>query len=241
VRETRLFRLIALVCVALLIVSCGGESSSAVDDAEALPVTDVLNNASQRMADTESMRFDLRIDGETFIDPASTIQLVSAIGTMARPDRVDVEFQARVLGAATVTIKMITVGDSSWTTNLLTGNWEDAPAEFGYNPSILYDNQNGLGPVMGKITDPALVDTPAVNGRDAYHIKGTATEEVMDPLTANTMEGDRIGIELWIDAETWNLLRVELREPESADHTEPATWTMNLTDHDQQVSIEPPI
>jgi lipoprotein LprG len=160
---------------------------------------------------------------------------------MARPDRVDVEFQVHLFGAGTVTIKMVTIGDRSWTTNLLTGNWEDAPEEFGYNPSILYDNQNGLGPVMGKITEPTLVGTESVNGRDAYRIKGTATEDVMDPLTANTMEGDQIGIELWIDGETWNLLRVVLREPERGDDTDPATWTMNLTDHDQQVSIEPPI
>jgi lipoprotein LprG len=241
VRESRLFRFVALTCVVLLIVSCGGDSGSAVDDTGDIAVADVLDHASQRMAETESMRFDLRVDGVTYIDPNHTIQLASAKGTMARPGRVDVEFKVRLFGAGTVTIKMITVGDASWTTNLLTGNWETAPEEFGYNPSILYDNQDGLGPVMGKIDNPVLVGTESVNNRDAYHVKGTATEQVMDPLTANTMEGDQIGIELWIDGESWNLLRVVLREPESSPNQEPATWTMNLTDHDQQVSIEPPI
>jgi outer membrane lipoprotein-sorting protein len=233
----RIPALIALL-LALVLAACGGESAD-VDENLAAP--DVLANASERMANTQSMRFDLRVEGETFIDPAKTIQLVSARGSMARPDRVDVEFQARLFGAGTVTIKMITVGNASWTTNLLTGKWETAPEEFGYNPAVLYDNQNGLGPVMGKLWNVEVVGIETVDDRTTYHISGDASQAVMDPLTANTMEGDRIGVELWIDGETWDLLRIVLKEPESAEHADPATWTMHLTDHDKQVSIEPPV
>jgi outer membrane lipoprotein-sorting protein len=239
VRTSLVIRLAVLCCAALLLVSCGNETSSD-EQATAVPVEDVLGNASTRLADTESMHFDMRVKGETYIDAEKSIQLVSAIGTMARPDGVDVEFQVRLFGTGTVTIKMITLGDQSWTTNLLTGKWETAPEEFGYNPAMLYDNQNGLGPVMGKIDDPQLAGTEAVNGRDAYHVIGSASSEVMDPLTANTMSGDRIGIELWIDTKTWDLLRVVLTERETPEKSNPATWTMNLTDHDKQVSIEPP-
>jgi len=229
--------LIALL-LALALAACGSESA---DIDERLSAQDVLTNASERMANTQSMRFDLRVEGKTFIDPAKTIQLVSARGVMARPDRVDVEFQARLFGTGTVAIKMITLGDASWTTNLLTGKWETAPEEFGYNPAVLYDNQNGLGPVMGKLEDVEVVGIERVDDRTAYRISGNATEAVMDPLTANTMEGEQIGVELWIDGETWNLLRIVLREPESPDNPDPATWTMHLTDHDKQVSIEPPV
>jgi lipoprotein LprG len=239
VRSSPGVRLIALLCVAMLLVSCGSDSGTVID--ENVPVEDVLQHASQRMADTESMRFDMRVEGETYIDAERTIQLISAIGTMARPDRVEVEFQVRLFGAGTVTIKMITVGEHAWTTNLLTGKWEDAPEEFGYNPAVLYDNQNGLGPVMGKIDNPTLVATETVNDRDAYHVTSSASKQVMDPLTAQTMSGEQIGIELWIDGETWDLLRVVLKEPASPDNDAPATWTMNLTNHDQQVSIEPPV
>ena len=238
-RTSLILRLAALCCAALLLVSCGNETSSD-EPAGAIPVEDVLANASTRLADTESMHFDMRVDGNTYIDPEKSIQLVSAIGIMARPDKVEVEFQVRLFGTGTVTIKMITLGEHSWTTNLLTGKWETAPEEFGYNPAILYDNQNGLGPVMGKIDDPQLAGTETANGREAYHVTGSAASEVMDPLTAQTMSGDRIGIELWIDTKTWDLLRVVLKEPETPENSDPATWTMNLTDHDKQVSIEPP-
>jgi outer membrane lipoprotein-sorting protein len=233
----RISALIALL-LALALAACG---SNTADIDKTLDAPEVLANASDRMANTQSMRFDLRVEGKTFIDPAQTIQLVSARGVMARPDRVDVEFQARLFGAGTVTIKMVTVGNASWTTNLLTGKWETAPEEFGYNPAVLYDNQNGLGPVMGKLQDVKVVGIETVDDRTTYHIAGNGTEAVMDPLTANTMEGDQIGVELWIDGETWDLLRVVLKEPESASNPDPATWTMHLTDHDKQVSVEPPV
>lgn len=237
-RIVRLRGIGALVAV-LLLVACGGGNSGTID--ENVPVSEVLDHASDRLADTQSMRFDLRIDGTTYIDSARTIQLMSARGVMARPDGVDVEFQVRLFGTGTVTIRMITVGDESWTTNLLTGDWETAPEEFGYNPSVLYDHQEGLGPVMSKLDDAAIAGTETVDGREAYHVRATATEALMDPLTAGTMQGERIGVELWIDGETWDLLRIVLKEPTDAGIDDPATWTMHLTDHDAQVTIEPPV
>src|SRR5690606_20277929 len=102
------------------------------------------------------------------------------------------------LGTQTVSIRMITIGDESWTTDIVTGRWVTAPSEFGYNPSILYDNQDGLGPVMGKIENAEVVGTEEINGRVAYHIRGTSPGEIIEPMTAGTMDGDQIGVELWV-------------------------------------------
>ncbi|MDQ3654280.1 MAG: LppX_LprAFG lipoprotein, partial [Chloroflexota bacterium] len=173
-------------------------------------------------------------------EESGTIQLESAEGDLARPDKVAVEFRVSLLGATTVSIRMITVGERSWTTDLITGNWGDAPPEFGYNPSILYDNQNGLGPVMGKIDDPRIEGTEEIDDRDAHRVVGTATSEVIGPVTAYTMTGETVGIELWIDVETSDLLRLKLVEPESDEKDDPATWELNLSGFNQKVIIEPP-
>ncbi len=151
-----------------------------------------------------------------------------------------VEFQVRLLGATTVSIRMITVGSESWTTDLITGNWGDAPPEFGYDPSILYDNQDGLGPVMGKLEGAAIARTEEIDGRNAYHVTGTASAAVIGPLTAGTMTGDNVAVELWIDVETADLLRVRVIEPESDAKENPATWDMYLSQFDEAVTIEPP-
>ena len=203
-------------------------------------VTDVLSSASQRLADIESLHFTLAIDGDTYIDESGAIQLQGAKGDLARPDKVAVEFQVRLLGATTVSIRMITIGTDSWTTDLITGNWGDAPPEFGYNPSILYDDQDGLGPVMGKLESADLASIEDIEDREAYHVTGTATSEIIAPLTAGTMTGDEVAVELWIDVETSDLLRVKVIEPESEAKENPATWEMNLSAFNEMVTIEPP-
>jgi hypothetical protein len=135
---------------------------------------------------------------------------------------------------------MITIGEESWTTDLITGKWVTAPSEFGYDPAVLYDNQNGLGPVMGKIDNPELIGIEETDGKQAYHVHGTASNAVMYPITSGTMQGDGIGLDLWIDGKTWDLIRVVVAEPESADVDDPATWTMKLSDHNKQIDIEAP-
>lgn len=204
-------------------------------------VKDVLSKASQRLADIESLHFTLEIEGETFIDDTEAIQLLSAEGDLSRPDKVAVEFKVSLFGAGNVSIKMITIGERSWTTDLITGNWGDAPPEFGYNPTILYDNQDGLGPVMGKLENAEIAGTEKLDDRETIRITGSATSAVIDPLTAGTMTGDDVALEIWIDSETYDLHKVRVTEPESDDKENPATWELNLSEFNQKVTIEPPV
>lgn len=229
------FRILASLLVSLAILT-GGINATAAEDA-----TTVLADASERLADVQSLHFMLDIEGETYIDDGNTIRLLSAEGDLARPDKVVVEFRINVLNTADVSIRMVTIGEQSWTTDLITGNWGDAPPEFGYDPSVLYDNQDGLGPVMGKLDNPELTGTEEVDGREAHVITGTVEADVIEPLTAGTMAGDDVAITLWIDIETSDLLRVVVVEPENPDKDESATWTMTLSNFDEEVTIEPPI
>lgn len=203
-------------------------------------VEDLLRNASTRLAEVESLHFTLDVEGETFIDESGAIRLESAEGDLCRPDKVAVEFQVSLFGAGTVSIRMITIGEESWTTDLITGNWGEAPPEFGYDPSKLYDNQDGLGPVMGKLDDPEIAGNEKVDDRECHHIMGTVRNEVISVLTAGTMSGEDVGIELWIDIDTSDLRRVKVIEPETDNKDNPATWELNLSDHDEEVTIEPP-
>lgn len=239
VPTTRFLRtLSALLAILVILAGCGSDDSAGLD--EDTPVNEILSNASKRLADTETIGFRMNIEGTTYIDSSHTLRLLNARGTMARPDRVEVEFQIEVAGAPRVSIRMITIGEEAWTTDIVTGRWVEAQEEFGYNPSILYDNQDGLGPVMGKISDPVLVGIEEVEGVDTYHIRGTATRDVIDPITSGTMNGDKITVEVWIDGKTWNLMKVTVAEPTDAGLEDPATWTLTLNDHDKQVSIERP-
>src|SRR5688572_20819092 len=110
----------------------------------------MLELASRRLAETPSVHFVLDVEGETFIDTARAIRLLGAEGDLRRPDRVRTTFQAEIMGRA-VTLQLITIGEESWTTNVLTGEWGPAPLEFAYQPDVLFSTEDGIGPIMSRV------------------------------------------------------------------------------------------
>lgn len=225
-----------LAVVAL--AGCGSTAQPTPTVVAATPA-EILTAASERLADTASVHFALSVAGDTFIDSSQTIRLLGAEGDLVRPDRVRTTFQAEVLGKA-VSIQLITVGDASWVTNILTGNWEPAPQEFAYRPDILFSTQDGIGPVMGRVKDVTRLDDEAVDGRAAYHLQAQVDQSIVGPLTYYTITGDPVTVDLWIEQSTDNLLRARLSEPDTVDRDDPAVWTLDLSHHGQPVDIKPP-
>lgn len=242
----RLYRLISLFFLfasMLLLTACGGSDASTepTSTATSTPsVTDILSKASERMAATQSLRFHLGVDGQTYIDNAKTIQLLEASGELQRPDRVHARFKVKIVPGVTITTEIITIDDQTWSTDIVTGKWGQAPTEFTYDPTVLFDNQGGVGPVMNKVENPQGAGVEEVQGKNSYHITGTVTEEIVGPVTSNTMHGSPVAVDLWIDQSTFDLLRAKLAEPQTPDNANPATWTLDLFDQDKKITVEPP-
>ncbi|MGI8486803.1 MAG: LppX_LprAFG lipoprotein [Thermomicrobiales bacterium] len=203
-------------------------------------VSDVVAKASATIAKSSSIHFTLGVDGDSWVDPGKTIKLLSAEGDLLRPDKVNVQFKVQILGTANATIKMVTIGEHSWTTDILTGKWGPAPTEFGYNPAVLFDMNDGLGPVISKLTDVKFAGTEKVNGRPAYKITGTSSQKEIALLSAETMTGSSFKVEIWIDKENSQLLKITLAEPSDNGKQHPATWTMMISNYDADVTIEAP-
>lgn len=236
--------LTVILLILLAISACGGqpppEPTATIAPSPTATATDLLERASVRLTDTTAVHYRLTITGDTFLDTTDTIRLLDAQGDLSRPDRVYSSFRAEVLGR-TITLQLITVGADSWTTDILSGNWVKAPDEFAYNPSVLFDNQNGIGPVMDRVTDARRLEDSEVDGRPVYRIEAEVDEATIGPLTSYLLDGPTVTVNLWIDSETDDLLRAELSQPPTADSAEPITWTLDLSKHGEEVSIEPPI
>lgn len=230
--------------IVLLVTACGGQPPApptpTVVPTPTPTVDDLLERASRRVADTQAVHYELSITGDTFLDTTETIRLLDAQGDLQRPDRVYSSFRAEILGR-TITLQLITVGPDSWTTDILSGEWVKAPAEFAYNPSVLFDNQNGIGPVMDRVANAQRLEDAELDGRPVYRIEATVDQETIGPLTSHLLTGPEVTVNLWIDHETDDLLRAELSEPPADDNTEPTTWTLDLSKHGEEVSIEPPV
>lgn len=232
-------RRLILASMLLLLAACGVNSPEPTPDDTATPI-EILARASSRLAEIPSVHFTLDVEGATFVDSAGAIRLVGAEGDLVRPDKVSVQFQAEVVGR-TITIQLITIGDASWTTNILTGDWEPAPLEFAYRPDILFSTEQGIGPVMGAVTNARRLDDKDLAGRAVYHIQGSVEQNVVGPLTYYSMRGSPVTVDLWIDRETNDLLRAQLAEPPGDDVPHPATWTLDLSHHGEEFTIVPPV
>ena len=240
IRRSRNLPLLSFMCGLFLVLSGCGTSSPAPTPNDAATAAEILQRASSRLAEIPSAHFTLSVEGETYVDTAGAIRLVGAEGDLVRPDKVSVQFQAEIVGR-TITIQLITIGESSWTTNILTGDWEPAPLEFTYRPDILFSTQEGIGPVMGAVTDAHRLEDTDVAGRAVYHIQGTVEQELVGPLTYYSMRGSPVSVNLWIDRQTSDLLRAQLAEPPSDERPSPAIWTLDLSHHGDEFVINPPV
>jgi len=214
------------------------EGQDTATPAAALTATDLLARASRRLAETESIRFELDVEGITFLDTNGQIRLLEAKGELLRPDRVSTSFKAEALGQV-ISINLIAVGDRAWTTDLLSGNWGEAPQEFAYRPSILFDQKVGIGPVMDQVSDAVRLPDEELEGEEMHRVRAVVDAAVIDPMTYSTITGSPITVDLWIDPETDDLVRARLAEP--ANDIDPAVWTLDFSAHGEEVSIEPPI
>jgi len=224
----------------LALIACGpAENEAATPEPTPTPAA-LLEMASKRLAEIPTVHFALDVEGETFIDTGRNIRLLGAEGDLQRPDRLRTAFQAEVMDRA-ISLQLVTIGDQSWTTNILTGEWENAPMEFAYQPDVLFSTQDGIGPVMGRVENVERLEDEEIEDRSTYHLRATVDESVVGPLTYYTITGLPVTVDLWIDQETHDLLRARLSEPPGPERPNPAVWTLNLSHHGDDISIEPPV
>ena len=236
----RFLMLVGAVCT-VAAVGCGPGQE---DAPSATPVPTptakaLLELASRRLAETPTVHFVLDVEGQTFIDTARTIRVLGAEGDLRRPDRVRTTFQAEIMDRA-ITLQLITIGEKSWTTNILTGEWGRAPLEFAYQPDVLFSTQDGIGPVMGRVQDVERLADEDIAGRPTAHLRATVDEETVGPFTYYTISGSPVTVDLWIDLATYDLLRAQLSEPPGEERPNPAVWTLDLSHHGEDIAIEPP-
>jgi len=240
--SSRAIRVVALavLVVASLVVGAWHGAVGAETPTPSPGVSEILSRAEQQFAATKSVHFNLRVNGQSFLDTKHTLQLLGAQGDIVRPDKASLTVHAKVENAATVSIKLIAVGGNTWWTNLVSGKWEPAPTGLEFDPTSLFDSKVGIGAVMAKLQQPKLLGSDKVDGHATYHVQAQVPASVLAPLTINAMTVSPVTVDLWIDEETFDLRRIQLAEPERASMAHPATWELDLSRQNKPVTIEAP-
>jgi hypothetical protein len=217
----------------------GDDDDDATPTAGAVPIEgqspeQIIERAVGRWNATESAHFRLEIDGATYLDDDEQIELSEAEGDLARPQSVEATAQVAI-SLVTLDVSLIFIGDDAYMTDFLTGNWGPAPDDFSYNPALLLSETEGLGPVLEELQDPRVIGLEQVDGVDAVHMAGTVTEDMIDDLTAGAITGDVIGVDIWFNADTLDVVQLNLAEPDDG-----TTWIIRLSEHNEPVTIEAP-
>ena len=240
-----MYKLLGVLLIGLLAAPLVTACISGDDDPEATPTATtapieaedpatIIARAVTRWDQTDTAHFVLTIDGATYLDDEELIELAGAEGDMSRPQSVEA-LASVAISLVTLDVSLIFVGDDAYMTDFLTGNWGPAPDDFSYNPALLLSASDGLGPVLQALNEPQVIGRETVDGVDSVHLRGSVEQDLIDDMTAGALTGDAIGVDIWFDAETLDVVKIDLAEPNDG-----TTWIISLSNHNVPVTIEAP-
>jgi hypothetical protein len=229
--------LIAVCALLIGLSGCGGNGGGGTTST--VDTKTILESTSKRLNEVKSVHFEMAIEGAAYIDTERTTQLRSANGDIVPPDQMQTKLKAAVV-SVNLDLSLVAIGNDRFMTDPLTGRWGPAQPGFDYSPTVLFDKQQGLSTVIGKLTDVEQLAVEQVNDVEAYHLRGKADRASIEPLTSGAIDGEPITVEFWVAKDSFNLLKLVLTEPKTPDKAQPAVWTLTFSKFDEPVTITRP-
>lgn len=238
-KKSSLLPLIALFLILLGSASCRPTAEPA------LSAEEIVQNAAQRMNQLNSFHFTINHEGPpAYLDPDNNFSLVLMDGDYAAPDRAQAVVMVKLTGFVTK-VDVISVADVQWQTNPLTGQWEELPPNWGFNPAVLFDAEIGLPTILSAdVSDLALTGKEKLeDGPDAelYALTGVVAGDRLFQMSGGLIGPAAVNAQLWVMPNTFELVRVILTEPATGDDESPNVWQVNFANYDQEIEIEPPL
>jgi lipoprotein LprG len=209
-----------------------------------LPPEEIVRNAADRMNAMPGFHFIIdRTGAPAYLDSGESLSFRRAEGDYVAPDRS--RAIVRIIAPGLVTdVSVISVADIQWETNLLTGQWEELPPDWGFNPTVLFDAEIGLQAIltsdMSNLGPVEIERLDDVSDQRLYAVSGGVAGERLYQMSGGLIGPEPVTVKLWIMPETFELQRIYTTEP-AAGADEPSVWQVDFANFDQVVTIEPPI
>ena len=156
-----------------------------------------------------------------------------AEGDVISPDKISTDFSGSFGGFA-VKSSLITIGDKSYMTNPLTGQWEDVPTDV--SPLGFFNPRQGIASMMSQVTSPTLLP----GGGDSIRVQGRIPAEALAPLLGATVKGTTVAVELAIDANELYLLEAVFDGRVTPTEIDGVIRVIRLSRFNEPITIEPP-
>ena len=232
-------QLTLLAVVAFILVACGTSPADPTPEPTSTPIPpdpkEVLERSGRAMGSLNTFNFRLYHDvGSLEILQGLLIDRVS--GKVVNPDRLSMEFVGSFGGGYSIKSEIITVGDQTYMTNPLTGNWEASDASI--SPVGFFSPTRGIGEMLSLTQDATFIDDDSEEG--TYRIRGALPTTALSPLVGTTLTDRTVDIELEIDSGTDYLLEVRFKGAVTPSDVEDAERVIILSFFNEDVVIEPP-
>ena len=228
-----------LIAGAFLAVACGRsqEEPTPVPTATPLPPDPkvILERSGRAMESLNSFNFRMYHDvGSLEILEGLLINRVS--GKVVNPDKLSMEFAGSFGGGFAIKSEVITVGDQTYMTNPLTGNWEASDASI--SPVGFFSPTRGIAEMMAQAQDATLLDDGASDG--AYRLSGALPTTALESLVGPTLTDRTVDLEFKIDSTTDYLLEVRFIGAVTPSDVDDAERVIVLSFFNEDAVIEPP-
>ncbi|HEY46749.1 MAG: hypothetical protein AMJ88_05010 [Anaerolineae bacterium SM23_ 63] len=228
---------ITLVLLLTLIGACARPTPEPMDPEE------IVFRSVDRMKSLSGFHFVIERSGAlAFLNEEQSFAFRRAEGDFVAPDRAQATI--RVIGPGLVAeVQVINIGEIQWETNFLTGEWQELPPDWGFNPAALFDAEVGIQPILEKdlsgLEWVGLEELEEAPGELLYALAGEVDGERLYQLSFGMMGPEKMAIHLWIAPETFELYRMLITEaPHGED--ESTIWQVDFWNYDQVVDITPP-
>ena len=227
-RTALLRRLLLLpVFAVLLLAACNGDDGATEDvDPAAL-----LDSAATRLETVESFHFVIEFeDGAAEI--VRGLAMERAEGNVVVPDEIDARVNASV-GPVNAEIGIIVADGQGYLTNPLTGRWE----EEDISVADVFDLQTGVTSIMRSAQEPEVTGSESIDGVSTYRVEATLPSSELS-LIPGVRQSQTLEATAWLGVDDPLVHRVRIVGA-MFDENE-STVTLDLSDFDQPVEIEPP-
>ncbi|MCP4305967.1 MAG: LppX_LprAFG lipoprotein [bacterium] len=230
-------RLSLLLLVPLTLATACGNSE---EPASTLPpdAAVVLEASAQAMGSVESVRFLIERSGApVYIDNLDTLNFALAEGQFAAPSSANAVV-ALAVGNINAQIGAIAIDGQTWLTNPITGEWDEAPSGYDFDPATLFDPELGWRPLLADgLSGVEWIGEETRNSEPRYHIRAVADEDRVALILAGLIRKQPVDLDVWIDPASGYVREAELStvyEGQTSD------WYIEFSEFDVPIEIEPP-
>lgn len=186
------------------------------------------------MSRLNTFHFRLEHNDEGSTPFSDTLEVTEAEGDVVSPDSVSISFSGRFGGRFAMRASLITIGDDSYMTNPLSGNWEEVAAEV--SPLGFFDPQQGIGAMMTDLRNPAL----ASNTDSEFVIEGDLGALSLRPLLGDAAQSGTVRVNVTLDKDTLYLKKAVIQGRATASDADGLVRTITLSRFNEPISISPP-